>query len=107
MVCNIFVRLYLGRPRIHSLSRQAIMSKNTFSTGFRKVDVDELDEEQFRDEPETQEDAEDDVGQKEQEVKKLTQSGNNLDALKVALENPPLHDKNESLKVDHMSCMCI
>ena len=78
------------------------MSKNTFSTGFRKVDVDELDEEQFRDEPETQEDAEDDVGQKEQEVKKLTQSGNNLDALKVALENPPLHDKNESLKVDHM-----
>ena len=76
------------------------MSKNTLASGFRKVDIDELDEEQFRDEPETQEDVEGDVGRKEQEVKKLTQSGNNLEALKVSLENPPLHDKDESLKVD-------
>lgn len=80
------------------------MSKNTLAAGFRKVDVDELDEEQFRDEPETQEDNEGDVGRKEQEVKKLTQSGNNLEALKVSLENPPLHDKDENLKVNQCYC---
>lgn len=79
------------------------MSKNTLSTAFRKVDVDELDEEKFCDEPETQEDAEGDVGRKEQEVKRLAQQGNNLDALKVALENPPLHDKDENLKVNHVT----
>ena len=79
------------------------MSKNTLSTAFRKVDVDELDEEKFRDEPETQEDEGGDLGRKEQEVKKLAQMGNNQEALKAVLENPPLHVKDDNLKVDHVN----
>ena len=51
------------------------MSKNTLSTDFRKVDVDELDEEKYRDDPETSEASNeaDQVARREQEVKRLTQ----------------------------------
>ena len=52
------------------------MSKSTLSTEFRKVDVDELDEEAYRDEPESsgaQESAGDQVASRTEEVKRLTQ----------------------------------
>jgi actin related protein 2/3 complex subunit 5 len=82
------------------------MSKNTLSTDFRKVDVDELDEEKYRDEPETTEASNeaDQVARREQEVKRLTQSSNNVEALKVCLEDPPVGTKDKALKVRPAGC---
>ena len=36
---------------------------------------------------------------RESEVKKLTSSGKNFDALKVALDDPPINTKDENAKV--------
>lgn len=76
------------------------MSKNTRSADFRKVDVDELDEEKFIDEPEVSQDDDntDVISKRESEVKSLTLGGRNLDALKVSLTDPPIYSKDESAK---------
>lgn len=50
------------------------MSKNTRSAEFRKVDVDELDDEQYRDDPEEGESDDSKVQEREKEIKKLMQS---------------------------------
>ena len=71
------------------------MAKASLSTQFRKVDVDELDENQFQDDQ-----AEDSAesGPNEGEVNNLILQKNNKEALKAVLRNPPLASKNQSAK---------
>ena len=74
------------------------MSKNTRSAEFRKVDVDELDDEQYQDDPEEIADSDDcKVQQREQEIKKLMQSGSKVEALKLALKDPPVQNKDSNV----------
>ncbi|KAF7694359.1 hypothetical protein HF521_008112 [Silurus meridionalis] len=58
------------------------MSKNTVSDRFRKVDVDEYDENKFVDEEDGAE----------------NQLGNLTEALKAVLKNPPINTKNQNVK---------
>ncbi|XP_046845768.1 actin-related protein 2/3 complex subunit 5-A-like [Xenia sp. Carnegie-2017] len=71
------------------------MAKASLSTQFRKVDVDELDENLFQDEQ-----GEDgtDSGPNESEVNSLILQKNNKDALKATLCNPPIASKNQAAK---------
>ncbi|TNN51449.1 Actin-related protein 2/3 complex subunit 5 [Liparis tanakae] len=58
------------------------MSKNTTAARFRRVDVDEYDENKFVDE--------EDAGE--------TQLGNLNQALQAVLKNPPINTKNQNVK---------
>ncbi|CAG5863675.1 unnamed protein product [Menidia menidia] len=58
------------------------MSKNTVSARFRRVDVDEYDENKFVDE--------EDGGE--------NQLGNLMEALHAVLKNPPINTKNQNVK---------
>lgn len=71
------------------------MAKASLSTQFRKVDVDELDENQFQDE-QGEDSAE--SGPNESEVNNLILQKNNKEALKAALRCPPLASKNQATK---------
>ncbi|OWF49729.1 Actin-related protein 2 3 complex subunit 5 [Mizuhopecten yessoensis] len=62
------------------------MSKNTGASKFRKVNVDQFDEDLYEDE---EDDQEVDVGPNEGEQK---------EALAAALKNPPIGRKNQALK---------
>ncbi|KAK2884073.1 hypothetical protein QQF64_016088 [Cirrhinus molitorella] len=62
------------------------MSKNTVSDRFRKVDVDEYDENKFVDEEE---------GGENQLV---APAGNLMGALQAVLKNPPINTKNQNVK---------
>lgn len=70
------------------------MAKSSTSRGFRKVDVDLYDEDNFKDElDEVLESGPDD-----QEVSGYLMQGNNAKAFKAALMNPPVHTKNTAAK---------
>lgn len=71
------------------------MSKTTISDRFRKVDVDEYDENKFVDE---EDGAENQGGPDETEVEALLRQGNMNDALHAVLKNPPINNKNHSAK---------
>lgn len=71
------------------------MSKNTGSCKFRKVDVDQFDEDKYQDEL-TEDQAE--QGPNVSEVTNLLSSGKNTDALTHLLNNPPTVTKNITMK---------
>ncbi len=79
------------------------MSKNTRSFAFRKIDVDEFNEDNYKeDEPvELQSPI---SGPDEREISQLLNQGKSLDALRTCLKNAPVGSKSQQLKVS-FSCM--
>jgi len=75
------------------------MSKNTLNTQFRKIDVDSLTEDVFKDEDNGHTDG-NGVGNgvDEKEVSNLINSGKHWEALKVMLNNTAINTKNSSAK---------
>jgi len=71
----------------------ADMTKNLlFNTSYRHLNVDEFDPEAYVDGDEADTPG---IGPDENQVKQLLQSNKNVEALKVALSNPPLRTKNQ------------
>ncbi|XP_014681345.1 PREDICTED: actin-related protein 2/3 complex subunit 5-like [Priapulus caudatus] len=71
------------------------MSKATSSTKFRTVDVDQYNEDNYQDEQ--IEDASS-AGPDENQVNQLLNMAKNVEALQVALKNPPIGSKNQAEK---------
>lgn len=73
------------------------MAKNTRNTEFRKIDVDQYDEEKYKEEDQTETQSPS-TGPSEGEVATLLSAGRNVDALKLVLRNAPLGTKNQAVK---------
>jgi len=71
------------------------MSKSSQSTNFRKVNVDELDEDRFQDDTTTTEES---VGPSEGDVQNLLNSKKSNDALKLILKDPPYNASDKEKK---------
>lgn len=71
------------------------MAKNTLSSRFRKVDIDEYDENKFVDD---QEDTSEQQGPDATEIDSLIRQGDMMSAFHMALRNPPIHTKNPAVK---------
>ncbi|CAF0707718.1 unnamed protein product [Brachionus calyciflorus] len=72
------------------------MAKNTNLTGFRKIDIDRYDPENYNDDDISI--AQDDYIPNESEITSLINSKRNVDALNLVLRNPPLNTKNQQVK---------
>lgn len=74
------------------------MAKNTRSAAFRKIDVDEFNEDNYKDEEPTE--LQSPIsGPDEKEVVQLLNQGKAVDALKNCLRNAPLCSKSQQVKV--------
>lgn len=72
------------------------MAKNTNSSAFRKINVDEYNEDNFKDD-ENQENQQL-GGIDENEINQLLMKQKNCEALKLCIENAPLFSKNQAMK---------
>ncbi|KAH8267443.1 hypothetical protein KR018_002348 [Drosophila ironensis] len=73
------------------------MAKNTSSSAFRKIDVDQYNEDNFREDDGVESAS---AGPDEGEISTLLTQGKAVEALLSALQNAPLRCKNQSVK-DH------
>ncbi|XP_054282792.1 actin-related protein 2/3 complex subunit 5-B [Macrosteles quadrilineatus] len=78
------------------------MAKNTSSSAFRKLDVDQCNEDIYREE-EQGELQSPPVGPDESEVTSLLNQGRHIDALKTVLRNAPVGSKNQQIKDNALS----
>ena len=80
------------------------MSKNTSSSAFRKIDVDQFDEANFKDDEGPAQDS-GFAGVSESEIANLLQQGKADEALKVLLASAPVGSKNQADKVSEISIL--
>uniref|UniRef100_A0A2M4C262 Actin-related protein 2/3 complex subunit 5 n=1 Tax=Anopheles marajoara TaxID=58244 RepID=A0A2M4C262_9DIPT len=73
------------------------MAKNTSSSAFRKIDVDQYNEDNFK-EDEADQGSSGTIVPDEAEINTLLNQGRNIDALKTVLQNAPLLCKNQQVK---------
>lgn len=74
------------------------MSKNTSSSAFRKINVDQYNEDNFK-EDEIDSNGTAYTGPDDADITKLLNTGKSIEALKSVLENAPLTSKNQQTKV--------
>jgi ERCC4-related helicase len=75
------------------------MSKNTNINGFRRINIDAYDPENYQDdEPDNQTDQ---TGPNETEILNLLNSKKNVDALRMVLANSPINTKQQNIKVSN------
>lgn len=74
------------------------MAKNTSSSAFRKINVDQYNEDNFK-EDEIDSNGTAYTGPDDAEITKLINTGKSVEALKSLLENAPLTSKNQQAKV--------
>lgn len=74
------------------------MAKNTSSSAFRKINVDQYNEDNFK-EDEIDSNGTVYTGPDDADLTKLLNAGKQVDALKLVLENAPLTSKNQQAKV--------
>lgn len=71
------------------------MAKNTNSSAFRKIDVDQYNEDNFKDDEQENQQL---SGIDEGEINQLLMKQENMKALKICIENAPLLSKNQQQK---------
>lgn len=80
------------------------MAKNTSSTAFRKIDVDEFNEDNYKDEI-VEEQINANLTINESEINSLMMQGKLSEALVVCLRSAPLNTKNQDIKVNPRSVL--